>query len=101
MPHLAAEAGGAAAGALSLPARRPGRSRPWWLDVWVRMAVSKPLGAVGGVIVLVMLAAAVAADWIAPYGFAQTSLRERFIAVSTSHWLGTARTATTHTRSPV
>jgi peptide/nickel transport system permease protein len=53
------------------------------------MLVSKPLGAVGGVIVLVMLAAAVAADWIAPYGFAQTSLRERFITMSTSHWLGT------------
>ena len=87
--ELASEAGGAAAGALSLPARREARSRPWWLDVWVRMAVSKPLGAVGGFIVLVMLTAAVAADWIAPYGFAQTSLRERFIVASPSHWLGT------------
>jgi peptide/nickel transport system permease protein len=89
LARFAPEAGGAAAGALSLPAHGEARSRPWWLDVWVRMLVSKPLGAVGGVIVLVMLAAAVAADWIAPYGFAQTSLRERFIAMSTSHWLGT------------
>jgi peptide/nickel transport system permease protein len=89
LARFAPEAGGAAAGALSLPAQGEARSRPWWLDVWVRMLVSKPLGAVGGVIVLVMLAAAVAADWIAPYGFAQTSLRERFITMSTSHWLGT------------
>ena len=53
------------------------------------MLVGKPLGTIGGVIVLGMLAAAVLADWIAPYGYAQTSLRERFIAMSAAHWLGT------------
>ena len=80
-------AGGAAT--LSLPTRVGRRTRPWWLEVWVRMLTGKPLGAVGGAIVLVMLAAAVLADWIAPYGFAQSSLRERFIAASSTHWLGT------------
>src|SRR5262245_60156483 len=49
----------------------------------------KPLGTVGALIVVVMLAAAVLADVVAPYGFAQTSLRERFITMSASHWLGT------------
>jgi peptide/nickel transport system permease protein len=49
----------------------------------------KPLGTIGGVIVVVMLAAAVLADVVSPYGFAQTSLPERFIAVSGAHWLGT------------
>jgi peptide/nickel transport system permease protein len=49
----------------------------------------KPLGTVGGAIVLVMLAAAVLADVIVPYGYAQTSLRERFIAMNAQHWLGT------------
>ena len=88
-PALAPEAGGAAAGALTLRARGERRTRPWWLDVWVRLVAGKPLGAIGGAIVLVMLAAAVLADWVAPYGFAQTSLRERFIAMSRSHWLGT------------
>jgi peptide/nickel transport system permease protein len=88
-PALAPEAGGAAAGALTLPARGERRPRPWWLDVWVRLVAGKPLGAIGGAIVLVMLAAAVLADWVAPYSFAQTSLRERFIAMSRSHWLGT------------
>ena len=51
--------------------------------------VGKPLGMIGGVIVLAMLAAALLADWIAPYGYAQTSLRERFISMSAGHWLGT------------
>jgi peptide/nickel transport system permease protein len=74
---------------VALPARRIPRARPWWIDVWVRMLAGKPLGTVGGVIVLGMLAAAVLADWIAPYGYAQTSLRERFIAMSAGHWLGT------------
>ncbi len=49
----------------------------------------KPLGTIGGVIVLGMLAGAVLANWITPYGFAQTSLRERFIPMNAAHWLGT------------
>jgi peptide/nickel transport system permease protein len=64
-------------------------TRVWYADVWVQMLRRKPLGTIGGAIVLAMLAAAVLADWIAPYGFAQTSLRERFISMSMSHWLGT------------
>jgi peptide/nickel transport system permease protein len=72
-----------------LPRARRLRTRPWWVDVWVQMVRRKPLGTIGGAIVLVMLAAAVLADWIAPFGYAQTSLRERFIPMSSAHWLGT------------
>jgi peptide/nickel transport system permease protein len=64
-------------------------ARPWYTDVWFRMLRRKPLGTIGGVIVLVMLLAAVLADVLTPYGFSQTSLRERFIAMSAEHWLGT------------
>jgi peptide/nickel transport system permease protein len=53
------------------------------------MVRRKPLGTAGGAIVLVMLAAAVGADLISPYGFAQTSLLERFQSASGKHWLGT------------
>ena len=67
----------------------PRRTRPWYADVWVQMLRRKPLGTIGGVIVVVMLAAAVLADVVSPYGFAQTSLPERFITVSGGHWLGT------------
>jgi peptide/nickel transport system permease protein len=49
----------------------------------------KPLGTLGAVIVVVMLGAAVLADVIAPYGFAETSLRERLQSTSATHWLGT------------
>ena len=59
------------------------------MDVWVQMLRRKPLGTIGGAIVVLMLVAAVLADWISPYGFSQTSLRERFIQMSAAHWLGT------------
>jgi peptide/nickel transport system permease protein len=75
--------------AIAVDVRRLPRTRPWYLDVWVQMARRKPLGTIGAAIVILMLAAAVLADVITPYGFAQTSLRERFIAMSASHWLGT------------
>jgi peptide/nickel transport system permease protein len=65
------------------------RTRPWYTDVWVRMVRGKPLGTVGAAIVLVMLFAAVFASSLTPYGFAETNLRERFISVSATHWLGT------------
>src|SRR5688572_6182454 len=73
----------------SAAARRVVKTRPWYLEVWVHMVRRKPLGTAGGVIVLVMLLGAVLADVVSPYGFAQTSLRERFISISASHWLGT------------
>jgi peptide/nickel transport system permease protein len=64
-------------------------ARPWYTDVWVRMLRRKPLGTIGGVIVLGMLLAAVFAEVLTPYGFSQTNLRERFIVTSADHWLGT------------
>jgi peptide/nickel transport system permease protein len=64
-------------------------ARPWYTDVWIRMLRRKPLGTLGGVIVLAMLLSAVFADVLTPYGFSQTNLRERFIAANGEHWLGT------------
>ena len=64
-------------------------ARRWYVDVWVQMVLRKPLGTLGAVIVLVMLAAALLADVVSPYAYAQTSLKDRFVAMSASHWLGT------------
>jgi peptide/nickel transport system permease protein len=79
----------APAATLSADVRRLPRTRAWYTDVWVQMVRRKPLGTIGGAIVLVMLVSAVLADVLTPYGFAQTNLRERFIATSQAHWLGT------------
>ena len=74
---------------LALDVRRLPRTRPWYLDVWVTMLRRKPLGTMGGAIVLVMLLLAIFADVLTPYGYAETNLRERFIAMNGAHWLGT------------
>jgi len=70
-------------GAAGAPARR------WYVDVWGQILRRKPLGTVGGLIVLTMLGAAVLANVITPYGYSQTSLPERFLSMSRAHWLGT------------
>jgi peptide/nickel transport system permease protein len=64
-------------------------ARPWYTDVWIRMLRRKPLGTLGGVLVLGMLLGAVFADVLTPYGFSETNLRERFIVGNAEHWLGT------------
>jgi peptide/nickel transport system permease protein len=64
-------------------------ARPWYADVWIQMLRKKPLGTIGGAIVIVMLLGAVFANVLTPYGFADTNLRERFIAMNADHWLGT------------
>jgi peptide/nickel transport system permease protein len=74
---------------LALDVRRLARTRPWYVEVWFAMVRRKPLGTIGAAIVIVMLLLAVLADVLTPYGFAETNLRERFVAISGSHWLGT------------
>ena len=74
---------------LALDVRRPARTRPWYVEVWFTMVWRKPLGTIGAAIVIVMLLLAVLADVLTPYGFAETNLRERFVTMSGSHWLGT------------
>ena len=74
---------------LPVAARKAPKTRAWYVDVWIQMLRRKPLGTVGAVIVLVMVGAAAFAELLSPYGFAQTSLTERFIAMNGSHWLGT------------
>jgi peptide/nickel transport system permease protein len=74
---------------LAIDVRRLPRTLPWYVEVWVQMLRRKPLGTVGAAIVLVMLLGAVFADVLSPYGFAETNLRDRFISMSATHWLGT------------
>lgn len=54
-----------------------------------RLFRSKPLGALGGVLLVAMLALAFFADWVAPYGYDEADVFARLRASSGSHWLGT------------
>ena len=69
----------------------PSRRRPGllWLSTVLRFTRRKPLGAIGGAIVLALLLMAAFAEWIAPYDYDQTIRGARMQAPSTTHWLGT------------
>ncbi|PYO33901.1 MAG: ABC transporter permease, partial [Candidatus Rokuibacteriota bacterium] len=57
--------------------------------VMVRFARRKPLGAIGGVIVLALLVMAVFADRIAPYSYDQSIPAARNKPPSAQFWMGT------------
>jgi peptide/nickel transport system permease protein len=68
--------------------------RPLWQRLplgLLRFARKKPLGFLGLVVVVALLIIATPpfTDWIAPYNYAQQSLRERLQSPSADHWLGT------------
>jgi peptide/nickel transport system permease protein len=77
----------------AVPAPRPAAARrPRALAALVavgRFARRKPLGAVGGVIVIALLVMAAFAEQIAPYGYDQTIRGARMKPPSAAHWLGT------------
>jgi peptide/nickel transport system permease protein len=76
-----------AAPAPLLARRRPAAVR--WLLALARFARQKPLGAIGGVIVIAMLVMAVFAERIAPYDYDDTIRGARMKPPSAAHWLGT------------
>ena len=49
----------------------------------------KPLGALGGVLLLVMVGLAFFGGWVAPYGYDDADVFSRLRPASGSHWLGT------------
>lgn len=54
-----------------------------------RLFRDKPLGAAGGVLLLLFLVVGLFAPWIAPYGFNDIAPLERLKAPSWAHWFGT------------
>lgn len=71
----------------ALAPRRRAASR--WARALVLFARRKPLGAIGGVIVVAMLVMTVFAEQIAPYSYDETIRGARMKPPSTAHWLGT------------
>jgi len=86
-----------AADSVTGQAVEPKRRRPL-ADFFIRLVREKPLGTIGGIIVLLMLLTGIFADlsWLglpdiglAPYGYKQINMSERLVGPSASHWLGT------------
>ncbi len=64
------------------------RKRNRYAGFLVRLVREKPLGTVGLVIVILLLAAGIFADQLAPYGMNEFVLKDRLAAPSARHWLG-------------
>jgi peptide/nickel transport system permease protein len=69
--------------------QRPPRKRSAWTHFLKRLCTEKPLGALGAVIIVVLVGVAVFADYLAPYGFSEQRLSEALQSYSWSHPLGT------------
>jgi peptide/nickel transport system permease protein len=64
-------------------------ARPRWLSVSLQFARQRPLGAVGAAIILLMVAAALLADLIAPHDPLATDYGAMLEPPSAGHWFGT------------
>ena len=68
---------------------RPQRVAWRWAVALARFARQKPLGALGGAIVVAMLVMTLFAEQIAPYAYDETIRGARMKPPSAAHWLGT------------
>ena len=73
---------------LEFAAAEPNRLQQWLGAAW-EFTRKRPLGAAGAVIVVVMILAAVFADYIAPYNPLATDYGAMLSAPDAHHWLGT------------
>lgn len=65
------------------------RHYPFLIDLLIRLVKQKPLGTVGGVIVLVLLFTGIFANWLAPHGFNEIWVGGRLDPPSIHNFLGT------------
>ena len=63
--------------------------RPRWLVAVGDFVRRRPLGALGALIILVMVVLAASAGWIAPYDPLETDYAAMIAAPNAAHWLGT------------
>ena len=71
-----------AAGIVAPPAVKPA-------GFLLRLFRDKPLGAAGGILMLLFLVVGIFGPWIAPYGFNDISPADRLLPPSPEHWFGT------------
>ncbi len=56
---------------------------------WLRQLLSNPLGCAGLVMVILIVASALAADWIAPHDYKALDVQARFSGPTMTHYFGT------------
>ncbi|MBC7727780.1 MAG: ABC transporter permease, partial [Microbacteriaceae bacterium] len=64
-------------------------AKPISHSFWARLWRDKPLGAVGGVVLLAFVVIGVFADFIAPFDFNENAPLDRMQGPSLAHWFGT------------
>ena len=74
---------------ISAEMRAERKRRPFLVELLIRLVKEKPLGTVGGVIVLVLLLTGIFAEALAPYGYNEMNLADRLQVPSGTHLLGT------------
>ncbi|MDP2919243.1 MAG: ABC transporter permease [Dehalococcoidia bacterium] len=62
---------------------------PYLIDLFIRLVKQKPLGTVGGVIVLLLLLTGIFAELVAPFGYNDIYVGGRLEPPSARHFLGT------------
>ena len=65
------------------------KQRGRFADFFIRLLKEKPLGMLGGVIILLLIGISLFADALAPYPYNKTHLRDRMQEASTQYLLGT------------
>jgi peptide/nickel transport system permease protein len=70
-------------------AEREPKKYPLLLDLFIRLVREKPLGTVGGIIVLILALVAIFANVIAAYGANESHLADRLVGPSIKYLLGT------------
>jgi len=65
------------------------KNYPFLIDLLIRLVKQKPLGTIGGVIVLILLLTGIFAHWLAPFGYNDIWVGDRLDGPSMSHFLGT------------
>lgn len=68
---------------------KPKKRRSFWADLLVRLVKTKPLGTIGGVIVIIMFATGILANFLAPYAMNEVHLADRLSPPSPQYVLGT------------
>lgn len=60
----------------------------WLKNIWW-FTRRKPLGAFGGLVLVLTIAAAILAPWIVPYGYQEQHLQDSMLEPNSTYWLGT------------